>query len=117
MEFYYNGNRFGTSGWRRLDVMDGARHNWMNRSGTEGTPLSLLEALLRCFRDEPGRVFGIQDLCGTVRKYYTFSAFQEELDPIHPQPRYAHAVRSTIARMKKSGEIARLGRNQYQLSN
>ena len=72
------------------------------------TPISLRKALLQCFRDEPGRVFGIQNVCGAVRKYYRFSAFQEELDPIHPQPRFAHEVRS---------DIVRLGRDQYPLAN
>ena len=79
--------------------------------------MSLREALLLCFRDEPQRIFGIQDLCLAVRRYYEVTPFQEELDPLHAQPRIDHEVRSQLARIKKQGHIERLGHNQYRLSS
>lgn len=76
--------------------------------------MSLRIALLQCFNDEPNTVFGIRDLCAKVQKYYTFTPFQMELDPKHPQPRYEHEVRSQINKLK--GKIIRLGHNQYKLA-
>jgi hypothetical protein len=78
--------------------------------------MSLHEALVRCFEDEPYRIFGIQDLCDVVQQYYDFSEFQKELDPKHPQPRYEHEIRSLIARLTKERHVDRLGRNQYRLA-
>ena len=78
--------------------------------------MSLREALLQCFQDKPRRIFGIQDLCDAVQKYYEFSSFQRELDPRHPQPRYEHEIRSQTNRLKQSGYILRLDRNQYRLA-
>lgn len=78
--------------------------------------MSLREALLRCFRDEPSTVFGIRDLCHKVQRYYRFSEFQRDLDPKHPQPRYEHEIRSNINRLKKGRVIVRLGFNRYRLS-
>ncbi len=78
--------------------------------------MSLKNALLKCFKDEPRNVFGIQDLCGKVQKYYAFSDFQKELDPKHPQPRYEHEIRSQVNKLVKARIIARLGFNQYKLS-
>ena len=78
--------------------------------------MSMREAILQCFRDEPGRVFRIEDLCVAVEKYYEISTFRKELDPLHPQQRYRHAIRSIVARLKQTDEIARLSRDQYQLS-
>lgn len=78
--------------------------------------MSLHEALVRCFEDEPYRIFGIQDLCEVVQRYYDFSEFQKELDPKHPQPRYEHEIRSLIARLTKERHVDRLGRNQYRLA-
>lgn len=43
---------------------------------------SLKSALLKCFEDEPNSIFGIQELCAKVQKYYTFTEFQMELDGI-----------------------------------
>ena len=77
--------------------------------------MSLREALVRCFKAEPYRIFGIQDLCKAVQRYYEFSDFQRELDPKHPQPRYEHEIRSRIARLKKERHIDHLGYNQYRL--
>lgn len=79
--------------------------------------MSLREALLTCFRDEPQRIFGIQALCQGVRKYYDVSPFQQELDPSYPQPRIDHEVRSQVAKLKQDGYIERLGHNQYRLSS
>ena len=76
--------------------------------------MSLWNAILQCFLDEPERVFGIRELCAAVRKYYQFTPFQEELDPRHPQPRYEHQIRSNVAKAKKLGYIVRLGRSQYR---
>ncbi|MBF8266950.1 MAG: hypothetical protein HW388_458 [Dehalococcoidia bacterium] len=78
--------------------------------------MSLREALLRCFQNEPDRIFGIQDLCQVVQKYYEFTPFQFELDPRHPQPRYEHEVRSQTNRLRRDGYISRLSRNQYRYS-
>jgi hypothetical protein len=78
--------------------------------------MSLREALLRCFQNEPNRIFGIQDLCAAVQKYYTFTEFQKADDPKHPQPRYAHEIRSQIARLKKERIIDYLNRDQYKLA-
>lgn len=78
--------------------------------------MSLKNALLQCFKDEPSVIFGIQDLCRKVQKYYTFSDFQKELDPKHPQPRYHHEVRSRVSDLKEERLINHLGRNQYKLS-
>ncbi len=77
--------------------------------------MSLREALLRCFRDNPRRVFGIKDLCVAIEKYYELSDFQRELDPKHPQPRYHHEVRHEVAKLAEHGDIIRIGYNQYQL--
>lgn len=79
--------------------------------------MSLDEALLMCFRAEPQRIFGIQDLCLAVRRYYEVTSFQEEPDPLHGQSRIAHEVRSQVARIKRRGHIEYLGRNQYRLSS
>jgi len=76
--------------------------------------MSLRLALLKCFEDQPKRVFGIQDLCSAVRKYYKFSPFQEALDPRHPQPRYEHEIRSQVNRLRKEGIVLRFGWNQYR---
>ena len=78
--------------------------------------MSLKTALLQCFKDEPNVIFGIQDLCRKVQKYYTFSDFQRELDPRHPQPRYEHEIRSIVAKLKTQRLIRHLKRNQYKLS-
>ena len=78
--------------------------------------MSLKEALLQCFKDEPNIIFGIQDLCRKVQKYYTFSDFQRELDPRHPQPRYEHEIRSRVNNLRQKRLITHLGRNQYKLS-
>ena len=78
--------------------------------------MSLKDALKKCFEDEPNSIFGIQDLCIKVQKHYTFSDFQREPDPKHPQPRYEHEIRSIINRLKKEHFIVRLGFNQYKLS-
>ena len=78
--------------------------------------MSLKNALLQCFKDEPSVIFGIQDLCHKVQKYYTFSDFQKELDPKHPQPRYHHEVRSRVSDLKEERLINHLGRNQYRLA-
>ena len=78
--------------------------------------MSLKNALLQCFEDEPNTIFGIQDLCRKVQKYYTFSDFQRELDPRHPQPRYEHEIRSLVNKLKTERLIRRLNRNQYRLS-
>ncbi len=77
--------------------------------------MSLESALLKCFEDEPNSIFGIQELCAKVQKYYTFTEFQMELDPKHPQPRYEHEVRSQINKLKKERKIIRLAHNQYKL--
>jgi len=81
--------------------------------------MSLRSALLKCFEDEPNRIFSIQDLCSAVQKYYAFTDFQRELDPKHPQPRYEHQIRSRINKLKGEhiGEriINRLDRDQYKL--
>ena len=77
--------------------------------------MSLKSALLKCFEDEPNNTFGIQELCAKVQKYYTFTEFQRELDPKHPQPRYEHEVRSRINGLKKERKIVRQARNQYKL--
>ena len=78
--------------------------------------MSLKNALLQCFKDEPSVIFGIQDLCDKVQKYSTLSDFQRELDPKHPQPRYEHEIRSRVNKSKKERFIIRLGFNQYKLS-
>ena len=78
--------------------------------------ISLKNALLLCFKDEPRVIFGIQDLCDKVQKYYTFSNFQKELDPKHPQPRYEHEIRSRVNKLREERRIIRIGRNQYKLS-
>ena len=78
--------------------------------------MSLKNALLQCFKDEPSVIFGIQDLCDKVQKYYTFSDFQRELDPKHPQPRYHHEIRSRVGDLKEERLIDHPGRNQYRLS-
>lgn len=78
--------------------------------------MSLKDALLRCFRDEPNDIFSIQDLCSKVQEYYTFSDFQRELDPNHPQPRYEHEIRSLVNKLKREHVIARLAWNQYKLA-
>ncbi len=77
--------------------------------------MSLINSLLKCFEDEPNRIFAIQELCLAVQKYYTFSDFQKEPDPKHPQLRYEHEVRSQIAKLKKQRLITRLDRNKYKL--
>lgn len=77
---------------------------------------SLKSALLKCFEYEPNSIFGIQELCAKVQKYYTFTEFQMELDPKHPQPRYEHEVRSLISKLKKEHKIIYLARNQYRLA-
>lgn len=78
--------------------------------------MSLKSALLQCFKDEPNSIFGIQDLCAKVQKDYTFTEFQMQKDPNHPQPRYEHEVRSLINRLKKEHRIVYLARNQYKLA-
>ena len=78
--------------------------------------MTLREALLRCFENEPNRKFGIQDLCSAVKKYYTFTEFQMENDPKYPQPRYHHEIRSLVARLKKEHVIDYLDRDQYKLA-
>ena len=78
--------------------------------------MSLKDALLQCFKDEPNIIFGIQDLCRKVQKYYTFSDFQRELDSRHPQPRYEHEIRSRVNNLRQKRLITHLGRNQYKLS-
>lgn len=78
--------------------------------------MSLKEALRKCFEDEPHNIFGIQDLCSKVQKYYIFSDFQRKLDPKHPQPRYEHEIRSTVNRLKKEHLIIRLAWDQYKLA-
>ena len=78
--------------------------------------MSLKSALLQCFKDEPNSIFGIQDLCTKVQKYYTFTEFQMQFDPRHPQPRYEHEVRSLISKLKTEHEIVYLVRNQYKLA-
>jgi len=78
--------------------------------------MSLKNSLLKCFEDEPDRSFNIQELCTKVQKYYSFTEFQRELDPRHPQPRYEHEVRSNINRLKREHRIVYLARNQYRLA-
>ncbi len=78
--------------------------------------MSLREALVKCLEAEPYRIFGIQDLCEVVQRYYELSDFQKELDPKYPQPRYVHEIRSLIAKLKKERYIDHLGRNQYRLA-
>jgi phosphate-selective porin len=78
--------------------------------------MSIKEALIAVFRTEPNRVFGVQDVILASRAYYSMSAFQESPDPLHGQSRYAHEVRSILARLKAEGAISHLGRNQYRLS-
>jgi len=78
--------------------------------------LSLKSALLKCFEDEPKNIFGIQELCAKVQKYYTFTEFQMELDPKHPQPRYEHEVKSRISKLKTERKIVYLARNQSKLA-
>lgn len=78
--------------------------------------LSLKIALLKCFEDEPKHIFGIHELCAKVQKYYTFTEFQVELDPKHPQHRYEHQVRCQINRLKTEREIVYLAHNQYKLA-
>ncbi len=78
--------------------------------------MSLKDALRKCFEDEPSNIFGIYDLCSKVQKYYTFSDFQRQLDPKHPQPRYEHEIRSRINKLKKERLIVRLARDQYKLA-
>jgi len=78
--------------------------------------MSLKDALLQCFKDEPNTIFGIQDLCRKVQRYYAFSDFQRELDPRHPQPRYEHEIRSLVAKLKKKRLINHLNKNQYRLA-
>lgn len=78
--------------------------------------MSLKSALLQCFKDEPSVIFGIQDLCDKVQKYYTFSDFQRELDPKHPQPRYHHEIRSRVSDLTEERLIKHLDINQYRLS-
>ena len=78
--------------------------------------MSLKSTLLKCFEDEPNNIFGIQELCAKVQKYYTFTEFQRELDPKHPQPRYEHEVRSLTNKLKKEHRIVYLARNQYKLT-
>ena len=77
--------------------------------------MSLKNALLKCFEDEPNNIFGIQELCAKVQKYYTFTDFQMQLDPKYPQPRYKHEVRSLISKLKTEHKIIYLARNQYKL--
>ena len=76
--------------------------------------MSLRNAIVQCFMNEPERVFGIQELCNAARKYYEVSPFQEELDPRHPQPRYDHEIRSEVAKIRALGYIIRFGRNRYR---
>ena len=78
--------------------------------------MSLKDALRKCFEDEPSNLFSIQDLCSNVQKYYTFSDFQKQLDPKHPQPRYEHEIRSRVNKLKGEHLIVRLARNQYKLA-
>jgi hypothetical protein len=75
----------------------------------------LKAALRKCFEDEPSRIFGIQDLCSAVQRYYFFSNFQKQLDPKHPQRRYEHEVRSLVNKLKAEHVIVHLARNQYKL--
>lgn len=78
--------------------------------------MSLKSALQRCFEDEPNRIFGIQDLCYAVQKYYTFSPYQKEVDPKYPQPRYEHEIRSLINKLKAEKVIIYISRNKYKLT-
>jgi hypothetical protein len=78
--------------------------------------MSLKDALQKCFEDEPDRVFGIQDLCNKVQKYYTFSNFQKQLDTRYPQPRYEHEIRSQVNKLKKEGLIIYIARDSYKLT-
>ncbi len=78
--------------------------------------MSLSAALQQCFDGDPARVFGVQDLCRSARRYYPVSPFQEEPDPLHGQSRYAHSVRSNLNRLKRQGTIVRLGRDEWRLA-
>ena len=78
--------------------------------------MSLKDALRKCFEDEPSNIFSVQDLCSDVQKYYTFSDFQRQLDPKHPQPRYEHEIRSRVNKLKRERLIVQLARNQYKLA-
>ena len=78
--------------------------------------MSLHEALVRCFKAEPYRIFEIQDLYEVVQRYYEFSEFQKEDDSKYPRPRYKHEIRSLVARLTKERYIDRLGHNQYRLA-
>ena len=77
--------------------------------------MSLRTALQQCFENEPTKIFGIQDLCNSVEKYYSFSEFQRQLDPQYPQPRYEHEIRSLVAKLKKDKVIEHIKHNQYRL--
>ena len=78
--------------------------------------MSLKDALRKCFENEPSKIFSIQDLCSNVQKYYTFSDFQRQLDPKHPQPRYEHEIRSRVNKLRRERFIVRLAWNQYKLA-
>jgi len=78
--------------------------------------MSLRAALERVFLDQPGRVFGVQDVCQVARQYYEVTAFQEEPDGRWGQSRYAHEVRSTLSKLKRRGIVVSLGYNRWQLN-
>ena len=79
------------------------------------THLGLQRALLQCFIDNPGRVFGIQDLVDAVQLHYDFTDFQEQNEPVYGQPRYRDQIRSATNRLKQARQIERLGRDRYRL--
>lgn len=78
--------------------------------------MSLKNALLRCFEDEPNHMFSIQELCDKVQKYYTLTEYQMDLDPRYGQPRYKNEVRSEINKLQKAHSIIYPARNQYELA-
>ena len=77
--------------------------------------IRLKEALKLWFINKPNWVFGIQDLCVAVQEYFTFSPFQQQLDPKYPQRRYEHEIRSTVSRLKNERFILYVSRNKYKL--
>lgn len=78
--------------------------------------MSLRAALERVFLDQPGRVFGVQDLCQAARQYYEVTAFQEEPDRRWGQSLYAHEVRSTLGKLKRGSVVVSLGYNRWKLN-
>ena len=63
------------------------------------------------FEEEPDCIFSVRDLRAAVRLPYAVTTFQEEPDPLHPQPRTVHEVRSRLGPLKREGRVTYVGRN------